>query len=44
MHCKKHHYVYNFLYTLLKEVVSMDGAYISAFNMLQNMSRNDIEV
>ena len=32
------------LYTLLKEVVVMDGAYISAFNILQKMSRDDIEV
>ena len=32
------------LYTLLKEVIKTDGAYISAFNILQNMSRNDIEV
>ena len=32
------------LYTLLKEVTDMDGAYISAFNILQNMSRSDIEV
>ena len=30
--------------TLLKEVAIMDGAYISAFNILQDMSRNDIEV
>ena len=29
---------------MLKEVTDMDGAYISAFNILQNMSRNDIEV
>ena len=29
---------------LLKEVAAMDGAYISAFNILQEMSRNDIEV
>ena len=29
---------------MLKEVENMDGAYISAFNILQNMSRNDIEV
>ena len=29
---------------LLKEVATMDGAYISAFNILQNMSRNDVEV
>ena len=33
-----------FLYTLLKEVISVDGAYISAFNILQEMSSNDIEV
>ena len=32
------------LYTLLKEVIKTDGAYISAFNILQEMSRNDIEV
>ena len=32
------------LYTLLKEVVAVDGAYISAFNILQKMSRDDIEV
>ena len=31
-------------YTLLKEAIEMDGAYISAFNILQEMSRNDIEV
>lgn len=29
---------------LLKEVVIMDRAYISAFNILQDMSRNDVEV
>ena len=29
---------------MLKEVAIMDGAYISAFNILQDMSRNDIEV
>ena len=29
---------------MLKEVVVMDGAYISAFNILQKMSRDDIEV
>ena len=27
-----------------KEVIRMDNAYISAFNILQNMSRNDVEV
>ncbi len=30
--------------SLLKEVVVLDGAYISAFNILQEMSRNDIEI
>ena len=29
---------------MLKEVNSTDGAYISAFNVLQNMSRDDIEI
>ena len=29
---------------LLKEVSPTDGAYISAFNVLQNMSRDDIEI
>ena len=29
---------------MLKEVDKMDGAYISAFNIMQDMSRNDIEV
>ena len=29
---------------MLKEVIFLDGAYISAFNILQDMSRNDIEV
>ena len=29
---------------MLKEVVTTDNAYISAFNILQDMSRNDIEV
>ena len=29
---------------MLKEVDNVDGAYISAFNILQNMSRSDIEV
>ena len=29
---------------MLKEVIPLDGAYISAFNILQSMSRNDIEV
>ena len=32
------------LNTLQKEVVALDGAYISAFNMLQDMTRNDVEV
>ncbi len=32
------------LYTLWKEVNCMEGAYISAFNIMQDMSRNDIEV
>ena len=27
-----------------KEVIRMDNAYISAFNILQNMSRNDVEI
>ncbi len=29
---------------MLKEVINIDGAYISAFNILQNMSRDDIEI
>ena len=32
------------LNTLQKEVAALDGAYISAFNMLQDMTRNDVEV
>lgn len=28
----------------MKEVIILDGAYISAFNILQEMSRNDIEI
>ena len=29
---------------MLKEVIKVDGAYISAFNILQDMSRNDVEI
>ena len=36
--------MYNHLVYIVERSVYMDGAYISAFNILQEMSRNDIEI
>ena len=50
-YCKKHHFVYNHWQNIAenclwiqKEGIATDDAYISAFNILQNMRRDDIEI
>ena len=50
-YCKKHHFVYNHRQNIAenclwiqKEGIATDDAYISAFNILQNMRRDDIEI